>query len=47
MENANTKWCGHCRQWLPVSEFQRNCTKPDGLQTFCKTYNNTRNRRAK
>lgn len=29
------KWCGKCKQWLPLSSFARNSKKWDGLQERC------------
>jgi len=33
---ADGKYCGGCRQLLPLREFGRNCAKLDGLQAWCK-----------
>lgn len=30
------KFCRHCEQWLPVSEFYRNRSKGDGRASYCK-----------
>ena len=29
------KWCGKCKQWLPLSSFSKNKVKWDGLQERC------------
>ena len=33
----NVKQCGKCKSSKPLEEFDKNKTKPDGVQTFCKT----------
>lgn len=30
------KWCGRCKQWLPITSFARNTNKWDGLQERCR-----------
>lgn len=36
-KRPNRKWCPHCRKHLPLTEFHKNRTKPDGLSSYCKT----------
>lgn len=31
------KQCSKCKQWLPLDEFTKNKSFPDGLQNWCKT----------
>lgn len=31
------KQCGRCGEAKPITEFGRNASRPDGLQTWCKT----------
>lgn len=33
----NLKWCGKCKQNLPISQFAKNSAKKDGLQERCRT----------
>ena len=40
----NTKTCWKCKVVKPVSEFYRDCTKKDGLQSICKPCTKKRNR---
>jgi hypothetical protein len=35
-QRGDKKWCAHCRKWLPLSDFHKNKSKPDGLSTYCK-----------
>lgn len=30
------KQCGHCEEWKPETEFNKNRAKPDGLQGYCR-----------
>lgn len=32
----NLSWCSGCQQFLPITEFTKDCTKWDGLRTYCK-----------
>jgi len=32
-----TKCCGRCKEEKPLSEFNKNKSKPDGLQNYCRT----------
>lgn len=36
-EKMETKKCSKCGRELPVSEFTKNSTRKDGLQSYCKT----------
>jgi len=40
------KWCWHYRDLFPVSEFQRDPRKPDGLRSYCRRANTEINARA-
>lgn len=35
-----TKKCSHCKRILPVTEFYKNASKPDGFSSFCKECQN-------
>jgi hypothetical protein len=35
--SATLKRCAGCKRELPRAEFHRNATKPDGLQSVCRT----------
>lgn len=34
--NINEKWCGGCKQFLSLLEFNKNKTKPGGLDSRCR-----------
>jgi hypothetical protein len=36
-EGIATKFCGDCRQHVPVWDFYRHRKSPDGLHSYCKT----------
>lgn len=37
MSKITTKWCGRCKNWLPLSEFHKNkANKHNGLASYCK-----------
>lgn len=38
-------WCGKCRIYKPVSAFERNRTKPHGLQNHCRSCRSTSRRK--
>lgn len=39
-----TKYCPGCKQELPIYEFNRNRTRPDGLQPLCRNCHNGKRR---
>ena len=39
------KKCGNCKEYLNKEEFNKNCTKKDGLDNICKDCRNTYNRK--
>lgn len=41
----NLKRCSGCHQELPLSEFWKNKTSPDGLQAYCKACSKARTKR--
>lgn len=41
-----TKYCPNCKQDIPVTEWHKNSTKPDGLQSHCKNCMRERNLQA-
>lgn len=42
---AQEKWCGTCQSMLTPTDFNKNRTKPDGLNTICRTCSQARSRR--
>lgn len=36
-ETIQTKQCSRCKDFKPLNEFHKNCTRKDGLQSYCKT----------
>lgn len=39
LEPEPKKRCSMCREWLPIDQFHRDRSKPDGLQNRCKPCN--------
>lgn len=42
-----TKRCGHCHKIKPVTEFQKNRSTYDGLQTYCRECQNAASQESK
>lgn len=36
-QQQEQKFCPYCKEWKPITDFNKNKSKKDGLQTCCKT----------
>lgn len=36
--NITYKWCLHCKDYLPISSFYTDASRPDGIALYCKEY---------
>lgn len=36
IDGTRHAWCSKCREWMPVTQFNRNKARPNGLQNQCK-----------